>query len=82
MLIKEAIQYTVSNELEYKEFEYDVSEWDNIPLIIPRFIVFLSWHLEAVVRHCRNVSQKESVEVLWAQYDEEVESLNQRIDAL
>ena len=72
----------MQNELEYKEFEYDISEWDNIPLIIPWFIVFLSRHLEAVVWHCWHVSQKESVEVLKDFYDKKIEELNNRIDSV
>ena len=47
-LVDEFLKYTVKDPLIYKEFEYDKAEWDNIPTIIPRFVTFMSKHMEAL----------------------------------
>ena len=42
----------------YEEFDYDKSEWDNIPVIIPRFVLFLSKHLGALIRHLGIIAEE------------------------
>ena len=44
----------------YEEFDYDKSEWDNIPVIIPRFVIFLSKHLAALIRHLGILVEEET----------------------
>ena len=52
-LVEEFLKYQVKDSLMYKEFDYDTSEWDNIPTIIPRFVSFISKHMEALTNICR-----------------------------
>lgn len=47
-LLGKYLAYSAENPLEYSEFKYDKTEWDNIPILIPRFIVYISKNLEAL----------------------------------
>ena len=46
--MEEILKYEVENPLIYQEFEYDKNQWDNIPSIIPKFVLFMSKHLEGL----------------------------------
>lgn len=49
-LVDTFLSYKVDDPLIYKEFDYDKTEWDNIPSIIPRFVTFMSKHLEELTK--------------------------------
>ena len=63
-LLREYLDYTPEDPLDYSEFEYDKSEWDNIPMIIPRFTVFISKNLESLSQKCKEKFNEETTESL------------------
>jgi predicted transcriptional regulator len=50
----------VEDPLVYRDATYEKREWDNIPMVIPRFCIHLSKHLEALVSHCKTRSEEET----------------------
>lgn len=44
----------------YRDVPYEKREWDNIPMVIPRFCIHLSKHLEALASHCKARSEEET----------------------
>ena len=48
----------------YEEVDYDKSEWDNIPWIIPRYCIHLSKHLESLTEHYRIKCTEETTKEL------------------
>ena len=59
-LIREMMTLDITNPIKYEAFDYDKSEWDNIPVILPRFVIFLSKHLGALIRHLGIEAQAET----------------------
>jgi len=49
----------VENFLVYKDFQYERHEWDNIPIIVPRFIIYLSKYMKGISGFCKTQSELE-----------------------
>lgn len=60
MIIEKLLVQEAGDPLNYKEFDYDKGEWDNIPIIIPRFSLYLSKHMEALSGKCRSKFNEET----------------------
>jgi hypothetical protein len=54
----------VENFMLYKDFQYERHEWDNIPIIVPRFIIYLSKYVKGLSSFARKQSEMESTEDL------------------
>jgi organic radical activating enzyme len=80
--MEELRKYEVEDPLKYKEFEYDRNEWDNIPTIIPRFVLFMSKHLEAIVDKWGEKFNQISTPDLQQQIDLKLKALNDKIDKI
>lgn len=80
--IDEFLAYTVDDPLVYEEFNYDKAEWANIPSIIPRFITFMSKHLEALTQKCNERFSQVSTPALQAQMEDQINALKSRIDLI
>ena len=50
-IIKSYLAEEIANPLEYKEVEFEKSEWDNIPWVIPRYCIHLQKHMQALTLH-------------------------------
>ncbi len=48
------------NYLEYKDFMYQKHEWDNIPTIVPRYMIYLGKYMKGISGFCHKVSTSES----------------------
>ena len=46
---------------DFKEFHSDDREWDNIPAVIPHFIVFLEKHVKELAKVCTNYTDSKVV---------------------
>jgi hypothetical protein len=78
--IEDILKYEVANPLIYKEFDYDQTEWDNIPTILPRFITFMSKHLEALTNKCHERFTQISTPDLQAEVDKKLFELETKLD--
>lgn len=43
----------------YKDFQYERHEWDNIPIIVPRYIIYLSKYVKGISGYCKYQSELE-----------------------
>lgn len=51
----------IANPLIYDEFLYEKNEWDNIPGIVPKYVIYLSKYIKGLSEFCYTLSQKETV---------------------
>jgi hypothetical protein len=54
----------VENFMLYKDFQYQRHEWDNIPVIVPRFIIYLSKYIKGISAYCKFIDSEESAKSL------------------
>jgi len=47
----------VPDALRFNEFVYSKHEWDNIPVIVPRYLIYLSKYIRGLAGFCLNSSQ-------------------------
>ena len=52
----------VDNPLVYKDFQYQRHEWDNIPVVVPRFIIYLSKYMKGISGYCTHLDECETTE--------------------
>ena len=50
----------VEHFMDYKEFQYLRHEWDNIPIIVPRFIIYLSKYVKGISGYCKHLDSLET----------------------
>lgn len=81
-LVDEFMKYEVPDPLIYREFDYDKSEWDNIPSIIPRFVTFISKHMESLTNKCHERFTQISTQDLQALMERRLSELEAKIGLL
>jgi hypothetical protein len=79
-MVKEYLKYKVDDALSYEEFKYPLNEWDNIPPIIPRFILTMNQHLKAIVHKCRDKFKEETTIDLRMDIEEQIKLLHQKVN--
>ena len=50
----------MENCLFYKDFHYLKHEWDNIPIIVPRYLIYLSKYINGLANFCKRIDDGES----------------------
>ena len=51
----------IGNCLDYKQFKYEKQEWDNIPGIVPRYVIYLAKYVEGLSGYCNEFQNRETV---------------------
>lgn len=59
----------------YKDFQYERHEWDNIPIIVPRFIIYMSKYVKGLSSFAKRQSEMETTEELRRDLDRRYEVL-------
>jgi hypothetical protein len=54
-LIHQFEEMAVENPFIYKDFNYSLKEYDNIPEVIPRFQFYLQNCLKPIVAYCKTM---------------------------
>ncbi|CDW76392.1 UNKNOWN [Stylonychia lemnae] len=72
----------VKNCLEYVDFRFLRHEWDNIPVIVPRYLFYLSKYINGLATFCYNVEQQESTESIREDLNEKYYDLLNRNDEM
>jgi hypothetical protein len=67
----------VENFLLYKDFQYQRHEWDNIPVIVPRFIIYLSKYIKGLSGFCKEQEGLESTEALRGDFESRLRELGE-----
>lgn len=70
----------VENFMVYKEFQYQRHEWDNIPIIVPRFIIYLSKYIKGMTTYVKRLDESESTLSLRQDLDSKYQELNELIE--
>lgn len=50
--------------MQYNKFAYEKHEWDNIPTIVPRYVIYLSKYVEGISQFCLEVRNRETTKDL------------------
>ena len=57
----------------YKDFQYERHEWDNIPIIVPRFIIYMSKYVKGLSSFAKRQNEMETTEELRRDLDRRYE---------
>jgi len=63
-LIRQKLTETISDPLSYKDMYFDMSEWFNIPSLVPQYLLHINNHLKALIGYCKNKSLEETSDAL------------------
>eukprot|EP00347_Sterkiella_histriomuscorum_P021096 403335268 len=74
-IINTYLQEIIKDPLHYEEVEYDKTEWDNIPWIIPRYCIHLSKHLQSITTHYKSKCEEESTQELRDSLTKDIEEV-------
>ena len=69
----------INNPLVYEKIKYPSHEWDNIPPVIPRFIIQLEKYMSGLTAAVKTQSELETVASLRAFTEGEVQSIDGRL---
>ena len=53
---------TFEQPLEYPNFEFEIKEFDNVPLVLPRFLFHLNHQLKSVCEYLKKRDEEERTE--------------------
>ncbi|CAI2384925.1 unnamed protein product [Moneuplotes crassus] len=81
-MVKEYLDYQVDDPLSYVEFKYPLNEWDNVPPIIPRFVLRMNQHLKAIVHKCKEKFNEETTKDLRIDFEARNKQLGVRIETI
>ena len=59
-LLEKVENLQIANCLEYNVFKYEKQEWDNIPGIVPRYVIYLSKYIEGLSSICNDFNSRET----------------------
>ena len=63
-LLEKVENEKIDDCLKFKKFTYQKQEWDNIPGIVPRYVIYLSKYIEGLCSFCDDVNSRETVDSL------------------
>ena len=61
MLLEKVESYEISDVLTYNTFIYEKHEWDNIPGIVPRYVIYLAKYMHGICGICKEFAMREKV---------------------
>ena len=63
-LLEKIEQFQIEDCMQYNKFAYEKHEWDNIPTIVPRYVIYLSKYVEGISQFCMEVRERETTKDL------------------
>jgi len=79
MLLEKIEAFDIEDVLAYNEFVYEKHEWDNIPGIVPRYVIYLSKYMNGICAVCKEFSIRENVKDLRIDFEGRIVNTNQAI---
>jgi hypothetical protein len=79
VLLDRIEQQTIADCLEYNVFAYEKHEWDNIPGIVPRYVIYLAKYMQGICAACKEFDERETVFSLRTDMQEQVDNTNTAI---
>ena len=68
-LIQEWELEEVEDCLKFVDLKYQRHEWDNIPIIVPRFIFYTNKYIKGLSKFCKAIDDAESTQSLRTDLD-------------
>ena len=59
-LLQKVEEYQIEDPMTYNKFAYEKHEWDNIPTIVPRYVIYLSKYIDGISKFCFEVRGRET----------------------
>lgn len=78
-LLEKVESYEIDDCMQYNKFAYEKHEWDNIPTIVPRYVIYLSKYVEGISKFCFEVRGREPTNVLRDDLTEQLAVINKSI---
>ena len=63
-LLEKIESYQIADCLTYNNFVYEKHEWDNIPSIVPRYVIYLSKYMKGICAVCKEFQEREATDQL------------------
>ena len=80
LMLEKIKKKEIKNPLIYEEFIYEKNEWDNIPGIVPKYVIYLSKYISGLSSFCYNLSQKETVNSIRDYTEDQLKEIRQIIE--
>ena len=71
-LLQKVEEYQIEDCMQYNRFAYEKHEWDNIPTIVPRYVIYLSKYIDGISKFCFEVRDREPTPALRADLTEQL----------
>jgi len=72
----------IENPLLYTKIVYPHHEWDNIPPVIPKFIIQLEKYMQGITENLTEASKLETVSSIRTYAEKEVSEIDKRLKGL
>ena len=73
-LLEKIEKHQLENCLVYNTFAYEKHEWDNIPGIVPRYIIYLAKYMSGICEVTNDIYGREHVKDLRADMEKRIET--------
>ena len=80
VLLEKIESLDIEDCLIYNHFAYQKHEWDNIPGIVPRYVIYLSKYISGLSSTCKEFSERESAYDLRQDLVERNDVTNKKMD--
>lgn len=60
VLLDKIESFKIDNCLQYNKFAYEKHEWDNIPAIVPRYVIYIAKYMEGLCNISDEFNKRES----------------------
>ncbi|CAI2386369.1 unnamed protein product [Moneuplotes crassus] len=77
--ITEFLNYSPLDPLDYEEFDHDRSDWDNVPLIVTKFITYLSKNLQGLANKCKTKFSEEAASSVRVDLQLQIDKMNENL---
>lgn len=71
-LLQKVEEYQIEDCMQYNKFAYEKHEWDNIPTIVPRYVIYLSKYIDGISKFCFEVREREPTQDLRADLSQQL----------
>ena len=59
-LLDKIESFKIENVLQFNKFAYEKHEWDNIPAIVPRYVIYIAKYMEGICNITNEFNNRES----------------------
>jgi hypothetical protein len=60
VLLDKIESFQLADVLQYNKFAYEKHEWDNIPAIVPRYVIYLAKYMDGICKISDEFNKRET----------------------